>query len=78
MENSTEPYMTLKTSGQGIPDNKELSALDIKALKEFYAPPRYSLLRIGLEADWKYNWHRVRFDYLETYKHIISNTQGTH
>ena len=31
------PYMTLK-SGREIPVNKELSVLDIKALKEFYAP----------------------------------------
>ena len=37
--NSAEPYMTLKPSGSEIPDNKELSVLDIKALKEFYAPP---------------------------------------
>ena len=34
-----EPYMTLKPSRQEIPVNKELSVLDIKALKEFYAPP---------------------------------------
>ena len=34
-----EPYMTLKSSGQEIPVNKELSVLDIKALKKFYAPP---------------------------------------
>ena len=33
------PYMTLKPSGQAIPDNKELSVLDIKALKKYYAPP---------------------------------------
>ena len=32
------PYMTLK-SGREIPDNKELSVLDIKALKKYYAPP---------------------------------------
>ena len=31
--------MTLKPSRQEIPVNKELSVLDIKALKEFYAPP---------------------------------------
>ena len=33
------PYMTLKPSGQEIPENKELSQLDIITLKEFYAPP---------------------------------------
>ena len=32
------PYMTLK-SGREIPDNKELSVLDIEALKKYYAPP---------------------------------------
>ena len=30
--------MTLKSNGQEIPENKELSALDIQALKIFYAP----------------------------------------
>ena len=37
-----EPYMTLKPSRQEIPVNKELSVLDIQALKEFYAPPSKS------------------------------------
>ena len=37
--NSRDPYMTLKPSGHTIPDNKELSVLDIKALKKYYAPP---------------------------------------
>ena len=35
-----EPYMTLKKSGDEIPENKKLSSLDIKALKKSYAPPR--------------------------------------
>ena len=41
MENpgNPEPYMTLKSSGREIPVNKELSALDVKALKIFYEPP---------------------------------------
>ena len=39
MENPPEPYMTLKSSGREIPVNKELSVLDIEALKTFYAPP---------------------------------------
>ena len=43
--NSKDPYMTLKPSGRTIPDNKELSVLDIKALKKYYAPPSY--LRMG-------------------------------
>ena len=34
-----DPYMTLKPSRQEIPVNKELSVLDIQALKKFYAPP---------------------------------------
>ena len=34
-----EPYMTIRASGQEIPENKELSSLDIKALKKYYAPP---------------------------------------
>ena len=34
-----EPYMTLKPFGREIPENKELSDLDIKALKTYYAPP---------------------------------------
>ena len=38
MKYPPEPYMTLKSSGQEIPVNKELSVLDIKALKEMYAP----------------------------------------
>ena len=33
------PYMTLKPSGREIPENKELSPLDIQTLKEFYASP---------------------------------------
>ena len=37
-----DPYMTLKPSRQEIPVNKELSVLDIQALKEFYAPPSKS------------------------------------
>ena len=39
-----EPYMTLKKSGEEIPANKKLSSLDIKILKESYAPPRKSSL----------------------------------
>ena len=39
-----EPYMTLK-NGDEIPANKKLSSLDIKALKESYAPPRKHLRR---------------------------------
>ena len=35
-----QPYMTLK-SGLEIPENKELSILDIKALKKLYKPPTY-------------------------------------
>ena len=31
--------MTLKPNSEEIPDNKELSMLDIKALKSFYAAP---------------------------------------
>ena len=38
-----EPYMTLK-NGDEIPANKKLSSLDIKILKESYAPPRKSSL----------------------------------
>ena len=38
-----EPYMTLK-NGDEIPENKKLSSLDIKILKESYAPPRKSSL----------------------------------
>ena len=38
-----EPYMTLK-NGEEIPANKKLSSLDIKILKESYAPPRKSSL----------------------------------
>ena len=33
------PYMSLKPFGRKIPDNKELSILDIKALKKYYALP---------------------------------------
>ena len=39
MENPPEPYMTLKSSGREIPVNKELSVLDIQALKQIYQPP---------------------------------------
>ena len=39
MKFKNEPYMTLQPSNLTIPDNKELSILDIKALKEFYASP---------------------------------------
>ena len=39
MKFQNEPYMTLKPYSREIPVNKELSVLDIKALKEFYAPP---------------------------------------
>ena len=39
MKFKNEPYMTLQPSNRTIPDNKELSILDIKTLKEFYAPP---------------------------------------
>ena len=35
----SEPYMTLKPSGQDIPINKNLSILDLEALNKFYAPP---------------------------------------
>ena len=37
-----QPYMTLQPSNREIPENKELSALDIQTLKEFYAPPSKS------------------------------------
>ena len=37
-----EPYMTLKPYGREIPENKELSTIDIKTLKKFYAPPSKS------------------------------------
>ena len=42
MKFKDEPYMTLKPSDREIPVNKELSVLDVKALKEFYAPPSKS------------------------------------
>ena len=38
MKYPPEPYMTLKSSGQEIPINKELSVLDIEALEKLYAP----------------------------------------
>ena len=40
----SEPYMTLKPSGREIPENKELSIIDIKTLRNFYAPPSKSSL----------------------------------
>ena len=36
--------MTLKPSGREIPENKELSIIDIKTLRNFYAPPSKSSL----------------------------------
>ena len=39
MKFKNEPYMTRRPSNRTIPDNKELSILDIQTLKEFYATP---------------------------------------
>ena len=36
-----ESYMTIKSSGDEIPDNKELSPIDIKFLKQLYTPPMH-------------------------------------
>ena len=38
-QKGSSPYMTLK-SGKEIPNNTELSSIDIKILKELYAPPK--------------------------------------
>ena len=34
-----EPYMTLRSTGQSIPENKSLSRLDHLALKKYYEAP---------------------------------------
>ena len=34
-----KPYMIIKSTGDQIPDNKQLSPIDIKLLKLLYAPP---------------------------------------
>ena len=39
MKFKNEPYMTLQQYNLTIPENKQLSVLDIQTLKEFYAPP---------------------------------------
>ena len=57
-----EPYMTLKPSNRIIPINKQLSKLDIIALKQIYAPPSKLCLN-----------HYISYDVTSFLVHIENN-----
>ena len=74
--NSKEPYMVLKSTGKAIPDNKELSPLDIKFLKEVYAAPKprneFLLTKI-IEMNRYYHSIRIIPALLKNHASIIYN-----